>query len=68
MKPFHLYLFKLCFTNIKFISPKLMNPLMADQWQIGSFGGCGWLEKTERIVENKTQVVTSPETGETAAN
>ena len=68
MKPFHLFLFELYFKNIKFISPKLVNPSTADQRQIGSSGGCGWSEKTEGIVENKTQVVASLETGETTAN
>ncbi|KAH9782038.1 eukaryotic translation initiation factor 2d [Citrus sinensis] len=53
---------------IEFISPKPVNPSTADQRQIGSSGGCGWSEKTEGIVENKTQVVASPETGETTAN
>ena len=68
MKPFHLFLFELYFTNIKFISPKPVNPSTADQRQIGSSGGCGWSEKAEGIVENKTQVVVSPETEETTAN
>ena len=68
MKPFYLFLFELCFKNIKFISPKPVNPSTVDQRKIGSSDGCGWLEKTEETVENKTQVVTSPETGETAAN
>ena len=66
--PFYSFLFKLCFTNIKLISPKTVNPSTADQWQIGSPGGCGWLEKTKGIVGNKAQVVPSPETSEIAAN
>ena len=31
-----------------------MNPSTADQRQISFSGGCGWSEKTERTVENKT--------------
>ena len=68
MKSFHLFLFELYFTNIKFISPKSVNLSTADQLQIDSSGGCGWSEKIKEIVENKIQVVASPETGETAAN
>ena len=68
MKSFHLFLFELYFTNIKFISPKPVNSSTADQRQIVSSGGCGWSEKTEETMENKTQVVVLPETGETAAN
>ena len=68
MKPFHLFLFELYFTNIKFISPKFVNLLTADQWQISFSSDCGWSEKIERTVENKTQVVASSEIGETAAN
>ena len=49
-------------------APKVVNPSMTDQRQIGSPSGCDWSENTEGIVGSKTQVITSPETGEIAAN
>ena len=49
-------------------APKAVNPSTADQWQIGSLGGCGWSEKTKGIMGNKTQVAMWPNSGENVPN
>ena len=49
-------------------APKVVNPSMTDQRQIGFPGGCDWSKNTEGIVGSKTQEITSPEIGEIAVN